>query len=125
MQMSRLERLMAHHPELKIVFDKDVPIELGGYIVDKKVLMNPNISEKEQYQWLFEELGHRATTVGDISDYGPLENAKQEHQARAWGFTHLLTRADMDRLRREYACEDDFRWPQLTYDPFSSCVYGA
>lgn len=106
MKLSRLENLMARHPELKIVFDKNVPIELGGYVVDKKILMNPNISEREQYQWLYEELGHDATTVGDISDYGPLENAKQERQARVWGFTHCFTRADMDRLRREYAEED-------------------
>lgn len=106
MRLSRLEKLMAQHPELDFVFDKSVPIELGGYVVDKKILMNPHISEQEQYQWLYEELGHNATTIGDISDYGPAENAKQEHQARVWGFTHLLTRADMDRLRREYACED-------------------
>lgn len=104
--MDRLERLMSLYPNIEFEFDNHMPMDDGGLNIGNRIIINSNISEFEQYQWLCEELGHHETSVGDITNYSPVGNAKQEHRARFWGYTHLLTHSDMDRLKREYAQEE-------------------
>lgn len=103
--MNRLETLMAQYPNIIFNFEK-LPMRLSGLALGNEVALNESKTADQLCQWILEEIGHVETSVGDITDYGSLENMKQERRARVWGFTHLLTRADMDRLRREYACED-------------------
>ncbi|WP_144065861.1 hypothetical protein [Levilactobacillus brevis] len=103
--MNRLETLMAQYSEITFSL-KRLPVRLSGLAIGDEVALNERKTPDQLCQWILEEIGHVETSVGDITDYGSLENMKQERRARVWGFTHLLTRADMDRLRREYACEE-------------------
>ncbi|ATU71053.1 hypothetical protein CT113_12230 [Levilactobacillus brevis] len=103
--MNRLETLMAQYPNIIFNFEK-LPMRLSGLALGDEVTLNEKKTANQLCQWIMEEIGHIETSVGDITNYESLENMKQEKQARAWGFTRLLTRTDMDHLRREYACED-------------------
>lgn len=103
--MNRLETLMAQYPNIIFNFEK-LPMRLSGLALGDEVTLNEKKTANQLCQWIMEEIGHIETSVGDITNYESLENMKQEKQARSWGFTRLLTRTDMDHLRREYACED-------------------
>lgn len=104
--MNRLEMLMSAYPNIDFEFDKNMPTDDGGLNVGSRIIINSGIPEYEQYQWLCEELGHHATSAGDISNYGSIEAMRQEKRARRWGYTHYLSRSDLNRLRREYASEE-------------------
>lgn len=105
--MDRLEMLMSKYPEIEFKFDKSMPMDSGGLTVGNRILINANIPEEEQYQWLCEELGHFKTSVGDISDYRPSVNAKQEAAARNWGYRQSLTYRQLEEIRHKYA-ENDY-----------------
>lgn len=126
--MDRIEQLMSDYPDIEFSFDKLMPLDLGGYTVGNRITINDRLSESEQYQWLFEELGHYQTSVGDISDYGDVENAKQEHLARNWGYKHFLSEKDIKRLKsnhpeNDYEVADDLGM-QLNYLHEIGFTYG-
>lgn len=98
--------LMSTYPNIDFEFDKNMPTDDGGLNVGSRIIINSNIPECEQYQWLCEELGHHETSVGNITDYSSTESMKQEKRARRWGYTHYLSRTDLNRLRKEYASEE-------------------
>lgn len=105
--MDRLEELMSKYPNIEFQFDKSMPVDSGGLTVGNKILINANISEEEQYQWLCEELGHVATSIGDISNYHPTDHAKQENAARNWGYKQSLTFQQLTSIKQQYA-ENDY-----------------
>jgi len=100
--LTRIERLMSRYPALSFVFDKNMPSDMGGLTVNDKININANISESEQYQWLNEELGHYETSVGDISNYAPADNSKQENVARRWGYKQSLTYRQLQKIKDEW-----------------------
>ena len=75
---------------LKVHYDYRMPSKQGGLICDKDVYINPRLSDREQNQWLAEEIGHYETTVGNIIDTKNLNNKKQEKQARDYGCKLLI-----------------------------------
>lgn len=97
--MDELEKIMARYPNLVFSFEK-MPGKQGGLLINEEVTLNANISVEEQVQWCYEELGHYATTVGDISDYSKLFNQKQECEARIWGITHLIKKEDIEHFKK-------------------------
>lgn len=104
--MNRLEELMSEFHGINFQFDKHMPEEYGGFTIGNKIIINANDSPEEQYQWLLEEIGHYETTVGDISDYSPSDNMKQELQARRWGYKHCFTQKDIERIKKEHPDTD-------------------
>jgi len=61
-----------------------------GYYCNSKILINRNLTEKQKYGVLAEELGHHFYTYGDIADQLKIENRKQEKFARNWGYEKLV-----------------------------------
>jgi len=61
-----------------------------GYYCNSKILINSNLTEKQKYTVLAEELGHHFFTYGDITDQMKIENKKQEKIARNWGYEKLV-----------------------------------
>lgn len=51
-----------------------------------KIYINGNVSTKEKYCVLAEELGHYKLTVGNITNLQDVRNVKQELLARKWGY---------------------------------------
>ena len=126
--MDKLERLMSEYPDIDFEFTKRMPLEQGGLTVGNKILINTNISKKEQFQWLLEELGHHETSVGNITNYTSSKNMKQELQARRWGYRHCFSREDFERIRKEHPETDyevaDELGVQVTYLHEIGVTYG-
>lgn len=57
-----------------------------GKCIGNKIYINKNLSEKEKYCVLCEELGHYYLNIGDISNQSNISNRKQEVLARRWGY---------------------------------------
>lgn len=104
--MDELDKVMAQYPQLNIIFDK-TPFGLDGLNIGNKIIINSELSREEQLQWLYEELGHIATTVGDITDYGKLDNMYEENVARHWGMRHLIPKEKLDKLAKHQFETDD------------------
>lgn len=104
--MSELEALMAQYPQIEFVFG-GTPYGLDGLNIGNRVIINSELSEQEQLQWLYEELGHIATTVGDISDYHHGTNSHDETVARHWGMRRHVPKEKIDKLTHEEFETDD------------------
>lgn len=103
--MDRFEKIMSNYPELTLGFEK-MPSKLKGLVIGNEITLNSDITETEQIQWLYEELGHFETSVGDIIDYSKLQNAKQEHRARVWGIKRLIAHEIIDEYKSKGADDD-------------------
>lgn len=62
-----------------------------GYNQDNNILINSNITEKQKYEVLAEELGHYKTTYGNIINQNTVSDKKQEFKARRWGYKHIVS----------------------------------
>lgn len=71
---------------------KEKPLKANnGRIKNINVAISCNIdTTTEKACILSEELGHYYTTTGDILDQRILDNRRQEHRARAWGYEKLV-----------------------------------
>ena len=91
--MNRYESLLDESYNEGIIV-KEVPLKSNSYglYIDNKIALNKNrlttINEKSCI--LAEELGHHYTSVGNILDLNNLSNAKQEYQARLYGYNKLI-----------------------------------
>lgn len=101
--MDRFDEIMSDYPDMTLKFEH-MPNGLKGIAIGNQITINNEISQQEQLQWLYEELGHVETSIGDISNYSSLENMKQERQARSWGIKHLLP---IDSINKYKAKEID------------------
>ncbi|MGK4178855.1 ImmA/IrrE family metallo-endopeptidase [Lapidilactobacillus dextrinicus] len=101
--MDRFDEIMSDYPDMTLKFER-MPNGLKGIAIGNQITINNEISQQEQLQWLYEELGHLETSVGDISNYSSLDNMKQEQQARSWGIKHLLP---IDSINKYKAKEID------------------
>ena len=101
--MDRFDEIMSDYPDMTLKFER-MPSGLKGIAIGNQITINNEISQQEQLQWLYEELGHVETSIGDISNYSSLDNMKQEQQARSWGIKHLLP---IDSINKYKAKEID------------------
>lgn len=101
--MDRFDEIMSDYPDMTLKFER-MPNGLKGIAIGNQITINDEISQQEQLQWLYEELGHVETSIGDISNYSSLDNMKQEQQARSWGIKHLLP---IDSINKYKAKEID------------------
>lgn len=83
--MDNVENLMSYFPDIKYVFDKEMPKKQKGLYVDNVIYLNPAQSNSELFSTLSEEIGHHCTSIGDITDQKALETTKQERLARQVG----------------------------------------
>lgn len=95
--MTKYEKLLIEADKLGI---KVKEIDFGtydecGYYNNKKILINRNITDKQKYSILAEELGHYYRTIGDITDQDKIENRKQELKARRKGYEILIEPLDL------------------------------
>lgn len=97
--MDRFDEIMSDYPDMTLNFEC-MPDGLAGITVGNQITINAELAQQEQLQWLYEELGHYETTVGDISDYSSLDNMKQEQQARIWGIKKMVSKKRIEQFKR-------------------------
>lgn len=57
-----------------------------GKCINDLLIINKNMTLKDKFCILSEELGHYKTTTGNITNQSIISNRKQELKARAWGY---------------------------------------
>ena len=73
-----------------IVREKDL-LYYDGLIIDEKITIRQTIdTSQEKAGVLAEEIGHAATSVGNILDYTNPNNWKQEVKARTYGYGLMI-----------------------------------
>ncbi|MHC9537744.1 ImmA/IrrE family metallo-endopeptidase [Dellaglioa sp. BT-FLS60] len=82
--MNEIEKIMSSYPNLSLKY-VEMPTGIRGLIVGDRILLDCKLSSEEKLQWLYEELGHYETTVGNITTTDSMNNKKQERKARVWG----------------------------------------
>ena len=83
--MNRLESMIAEHQEVDVLYPHGMPDKLPGFIIDNCIYLNDRHTWIEQHETLAEEIGHYATSSGNIVDYSATESRKQERRARDYG----------------------------------------
>lgn len=86
---------MTKYEELIDEYENDCLVEEqsmlnAGLYSDNIIWINKDLTDCEKVSILAEELGHYHTTCGNILNLNDMENAKQEHKARVWAYSHLL-----------------------------------
>lgn len=104
--MDDFDKILAKYPGYTLFFEA-MPPKQKGIIIEDEITLNKNVSHEEQVQWLMEEIGHGKTSIGDISDYTKLSNAKQEYRARVWGLKHLVPKSVISRFKKQ-DYDDDY-----------------
>lgn len=70
---------------------KDFLKNFKGLYKNGKIAIDSNIkTNAEKTGVLAEELGHHATSIGNILDDSDIKNIKQEKRARNWGYENLV-----------------------------------
>ena len=90
--MNTYEKLVeqCENEGIKII-EKTFKSNAKGLIKGNKIGISKNIDTvSEKRCVLAEEMGHYYTTTGNILDQSTLENRKQEHKARKWGYNKLI-----------------------------------
>ncbi|WP_418223527.1 ImmA/IrrE family metallo-endopeptidase [Clostridium isatidis] len=92
--MNYEDLLIEYDNKLKI---KELPLKynLKGLYKNGRILIKSDMSDKEKYCILAEEIGHHYTSSGNILDQDKLENRKQEVIARRWGYEKLVGIVDL------------------------------
>lgn len=93
--MNRLESMIAEHQEVDVLYPHGMPDKLSGFIIDNCIYLNDRHTWIEQHETLAEEIGHYATSSGNIVDYSATESRKQERRARDYGYQLTVTLDDL------------------------------
>lgn len=88
--MEDIDKLMSDFPQFNYQYER-MPEGIDGLNIGNEIIINSQISEEEQLQWLYEEIGHALTSEGNITNYGDRNNMRQEHEARMWGMKHHIS----------------------------------
>lgn len=91
--MNKYEILLNEAISSNISVDENFPFmgELSGLYVDGNIALSNKLeTSAEKVCILAEEMGHHYTSVGNIINPSYLQNKKQEHQARLWGYKKLI-----------------------------------
>ncbi|MDK1718684.1 hypothetical protein N0K73_05275 [Dellaglioa algida] len=92
--MNEIEKIMSSYPNLSLKY-VDMPTGIRGLIVGDCILLDCKLSSNERLQWLYEEIGHYETTVGNITANDSMSNRKQERKARIWGMKNRLPEIEL------------------------------
>lgn len=88
--MNKYEELLRKATKAGInVTEKDMKSK--GYYGDNEIWISSRLSTSEKASILAEEIGHHLTSFGDIIEQTKINNIKQEHTARAYGYEHFIT----------------------------------
>ncbi|MHC9533180.1 ImmA/IrrE family metallo-endopeptidase [Dellaglioa sp. L3N] len=108
--MNEIEKIMSSYPNLSLKC-VDMPTGIRGLIIGNRILLDCNLSSEEKLQWLYEELGHYETTIGNITPTNSISNRKQERKARVWGMKNLIPEVDLqtfaDKDVNDFEVADD------------------
>lgn len=80
---------------------------LKGLYCDAFIAIDKNLTEADKACVLAEELGHHATTYGNIIDQSSVMNRKQERRARVWAYYLMLQFKDIIRAY-EHGCQNRY-----------------
>lgn len=80
---------------------------LKGLYCDAFIAIDKNLTEADKACVLAEELGHHATTYGNIIDQSLVMNRKQERRARVWAYYLMLQFEDIIRAY-EHGCQSRY-----------------
>ncbi|WP_409022639.1 hypothetical protein ACE83Q_02935 [Dellaglioa sp. P0083] len=83
-----------------------MPDGIHGLIIGDCILLDCALSSEEKLQWLYEELGHYETTVGNITPTDSISNRKQERKARVWGMKKHIPEVALQTFTKKNV--DDF-----------------
>lgn len=97
-------KIAAHEAGLDV---KEKPLQSSnGRINGNKIAIRRDLpSSVHKKCVLLEEVGHYATSTGNILNQCDSDNRKQERQARGWAFDRLIGLADIVRAYERH-CED-------------------
>lgn len=80
---------------------------LKGLYCDAFIAIDKNLTEADKACVLAEELGHHATTYGNIIDQSSVMNRKQERRAKVWAYYLMLQFEDIIRAY-EHGCQSRY-----------------
>lgn len=80
---------------------------LKGLYCDAFIAIDKNLTEADKACVLAEELGHHATTYGNIIDQSSVMNRKQERRARVWVYYLMLQFEDIIGAY-EHGCQNRY-----------------
>lgn len=80
---------------------------LKGLYCDAFIAIDKNLTEADKACVLAEELGHHATTYGNIIDQSSVMNRKQERHARVWAYYLMLQFEDIIGAY-EHGCQNRY-----------------
>lgn len=80
---------------------------LKGLYCDAFIAIDKNLTEADKACVLAEELGHHATTYGNIIDQSSVMNRKQERRARVWAYYLMLQFEDIIQAY-EHGCQSRY-----------------
>ena len=80
---------------------------LKGLYCDAFIAIDKNLTDIDKACVLAEELGHHATTYGNIIDQSTVTNRKQERRARVWAYYYMLQFQDIIRAY-EHGCQSRY-----------------
>jgi len=80
---------------------------LKGLYCDAFIAIDKNLTDVDKACVLAEELGHHATTYGNIIDQNSVMNRKQERRARVWAYYLMLQFEDIIRAY-EHGCQNRY-----------------
>jgi Zn-dependent peptidase ImmA (M78 family) len=80
---------------------------LKGLYCDAFIAIDKNLTEADKACVLAEELGHHATTYGNIIDQSSVMNRKQERRARVWAYYLMLQFEDIIGAY-EHGCQNRY-----------------
>ena len=80
---------------------------LKGLYCDAFIAIDKNLTEADKACVLAEELGHHATTYGNIIDQSSVMKRKQERRARVWAYYLMLQFEDIIRAY-EHGCQSRY-----------------
>ena len=80
---------------------------LKGLYCDAFIAIDKNLTEADKACVLAEELGHHATTYGNIIDQSSVMNRNQERRARVWAYYLMLQFEDIIGAY-EHGCQNRY-----------------
>ena len=92
-EMTKYERLVEHATSLGCIVHEEYDLGQGpvkGLYLNGHIALDQSMTSSEKRCVLCEEIGHHATSYGNILDLSLADNRKQERKARIYAFDHLI-----------------------------------
>ena len=108
--MTEYEKLLDDADKQHVLVTKKFDLSdtrLKGLYCDAFIAIDKNLTEADKACVLAEELGHHATTYGNIIDQSSVMNRKQERRARVWAYYLMLQFEDIIGAY-EHGCQNRY-----------------